>query len=89
MMFSLERRFLILLLVPATLMLIVGGVAGFLYLRGFLLDLWAVSTRLKLEKVVHHLEERLEEKLELVRRIEMAEEVPFNDIVRNISHSAA
>jgi adenylate cyclase len=82
MMFSLERRFLILLLVPATLMLIVGGVAGFLYLRGFLLDLWAVSTRLKLEKVVHHLEERLEEKLELVRRIEMAEEVPFNDIVR-------
>jgi adenylate cyclase len=81
-MFSLKRRFLILLLLPVTVTLIVGGVAGLLYLRGFLLDLWGVATRLKLEKAVHQIQERLEEKLDLVRRIERAEEIPGNDILR-------
>jgi adenylate cyclase len=80
-MFSLERRFLILLLLPVALILIVGGVAGFLYLRD-LRDLWGVATRLKLEKAVHQIQERLEEKMDLVRRIEGAEEIPGNDILR-------
>lgn len=82
MIFSLERRFLILLLLPVTVILIVTGVAGFLYSRGFLLDQWTVSTRLKLEKAEHQIEMQLEEKLALIRLIEKAEEIPDNDIVR-------
>jgi adenylate cyclase len=82
MIFSLERRFLILLLLPVTVILLVAGVAGFLYSRGFLLDQWTVSTRLKLEKAEHQIEMQLEEKLELIRLIGKAEEIPDNDIVR-------
>jgi len=81
MIFSLERRFLILLLLPVTVILIVAGVAGFLYSRGFLLDQWTVSTRLKLEKAEHQIEMQVEEKLELIRLIGKAEEIPDNDIV--------
>src|SRR5208337_3595740 len=55
---------------------------GFLYSRGFLLDQWTVSTRLKLEKAEHQIEMQLEEKLELIRLIGKAEEIPDNDIVR-------
>jgi adenylate cyclase len=82
MIFSLERRFLILLLLPVTVILIVAGVAGFLYSRAFLLDQWSVSTRLKLEKAEHQIEMQLEEKLGLIRLIGKAEEIPDNDIVR-------
>ena len=82
MIFSLERRFLILLLLPVTVILLVAGVAGFLYSRGFLLDQWTVSTRLKLEKAEHQIEMQVEEKLELIRLIGKAEEIPDNDIVR-------
>ena len=82
MIFSLERRFLILLLLPVAVILIVAGVAGFLYSRGFLVDQWTVSTRLKLEKAEHQIEMQVEEKLELIRLIGKAEEIPDNDIVR-------
>src|SRR4030042_569004 len=82
MIFSLERRFLILLLLPVTVILLVAGVAGFLYSRGFLLDQWTVSTRLKLEKAEHQIEMQVEEKLELIRLIGRAGEIPDNDIVR-------
>jgi class 3 adenylate cyclase len=82
MIFSLQRRFLLLLLLPVAVILIIAGVGGFLYARAFLVDQWTVSTRLKLEKAAHQIQMQLEEKLELIRLIGRAEEIPDSDIVR-------
>ncbi len=38
MIFSLQRRFIVLLLVPVILILVVTGVAGFFFARKFLVD---------------------------------------------------
>ena len=82
MIFSLQRRFLILLLLPVTVILVVAGVAGFVYSLGLLLEQWGIATRLKLEKAEHQIEMQLEEKVALIRLIGQAEEIPNNDIVR-------
>jgi len=76
MIFSLERRFLLLLLVPVTLILTAVAVAGFTYARGYLLDQWVVATQLKLEKAAYQIDLVLQEKLELINLIARAESVP-------------
>ncbi|MBM3299377.1 MAG: hypothetical protein FJY85_05440, partial [Deltaproteobacteria bacterium] len=75
MIFSLERRFLLLLLVPVTLILTAVAVAGFTYARGYLLDQWVVATQLKLEKAAYQIDLVLQEKLELINLIARAESV--------------
>jgi len=81
MIFSLEKRFMVLLLLPVAIILIAVGVAGFVLARAYLLDQWAETTRLKLETAAHQIKMRLDEKLELIDLASKAEQVPNHDIV--------
>ena len=74
--FSLQRRFLVLLLVPVTLILLLAGVGSFLYARHYLLNEWESTARLKLEKTAHVIRMRLDNKRRLIKLIAEAEGVP-------------
>jgi len=76
MIFSLQRRFLLLLLLPVALLLLAVGVAGFFYARAFLLDQWVEATQLKLEKAAHQIDMRLHNNLDLIKLIVKAEDIP-------------
>lgn len=76
MIFSLQKRFLLFLLIPVALLLLVAGVAGFFYARAFLVDQWVEATQLRLEKAAHQIEMRLHEKLAMISLIQKAEDIP-------------
>ncbi len=76
MIYSLERRFLLLLLLPVTLILLIVGVVGFLYARGYLLDQRVESTQTKLEKAAYQINLQLDEKLELMGLIDKSNDIP-------------
>jgi len=80
MIFSLQRRFFLLLLLPVALILVATGLAGFFWAQAHLLEEWQVSTKLVLEQAVHQINMRLDEKLELIRLIVKAESVPGSDV---------
>ena len=82
MIFSLEKRFFLLLLLPVALILIAVGVGGFMYARAYLLDQWSDSTRLRLEKAAHEIKMRLDEKLELINLIAKTDGAPDADVTR-------
>ncbi len=82
MIFSLQRRFVLLLLVPIALILIFVGVAGFFYARAYLLQQWITITRLYLEKTAHVVNMQLKEKLELIDLIAKAENIPDHGITQ-------
>jgi adenylate cyclase len=73
MIFSLQKRFLVFLLFPVLLILLIAGLASFLYARSFLLDQWNVIARLGLEKTAHQIRMRLDEKREIMELITAAE----------------
>jgi hypothetical protein len=73
MIFSLQKRFLVLLLLPVLLVLSILGLASFLYARSFLLDQWNLTTKLSLEKTAHQIRMRLDEKREMMGLIALAE----------------
>jgi len=75
MIFSLQKRFLVLLLLPVLLVLLILGLASFLYARSFLLAQWNVTARLSLEKTAHQIQMRLDEKLEIIELIALAEKM--------------
>lgn len=54
------------LLLPVVLILAAAGAASFFYARGYLLEQWTASSRLKLEKTAHEIQMRLQEKRELI-----------------------
>jgi len=76
MIFSLQKRFLVLLLLPVALTLVIMGLAGWFFARSFLLTQWKDATRIKLEKVAHHINMQLNEKLELINLISRANDLP-------------
>jgi adenylate cyclase len=80
MIFSLQRRFFLLLLLPVALILIATALAGFFWARSHLMEEWQVSTSLVLDKAVHQISMRLDEKLELIRLIGKAEEIPGSGV---------
>jgi adenylate cyclase len=82
MIFSLQRRFLVLLLLPVALIVVITGVAGFCYSRNYLLELWIISIRLNLDKAAHQITMKLNEKLGLIDLISKAEETPERDVTQ-------
>ena len=82
MIFSLQKRFLVFLLLPVAVIVASLGAAGFFYARSYLLDQWAVSTQLKLEEAAHKIDMRLEERLQLINLIAKAEEIPGGDVTQ-------
>ena len=82
MIFSLQRRFVLLLLLPVALILVLVGVAGFFYAREYLLQQWRDIARLELEKTAHVITMRLDEKLELINLIAKSENIPDHYITQ-------
>jgi class 3 adenylate cyclase len=76
MIFSLQRRFLLFLLVPVTLILLVAGVASFFYARSYLLDEWKTVAQLRLEKTAHQIQMKVERVREVMDLIADAERMP-------------
>jgi adenylate cyclase len=76
MIFSLQKRFLILLLLPVSLVLLITGVTAFMYARSNLMDQWSSSARLRLEKAAHKIEMRLDEKRYIMEIIAEAASTP-------------
>lgn len=82
MVFSLEKRFLVFLLVPLTLIVGLLAFGNFFIARSYLLAQWTESIQLKLEKAAHQITMELDEKLELVTLIGKAEGVPQGDLLQ-------
>ncbi|MFH0822137.1 MAG: adenylate/guanylate cyclase domain-containing protein [Pseudomonadota bacterium] len=76
MIFSLQRRFLLLLLLPVALILSGVGVAGFFFVRTYLLEQWVASTRLTLEKAALEVHKQLNDKIELINLIAKSDPIP-------------
>lgn len=76
MVFTLQKRFLVFLLLPVTVILLIAGVSSFLYAGSSLLQQWKSSAMLKLEKTAHQIQMRVDEKRELIKLIVEAEGVP-------------
>jgi class 3 adenylate cyclase len=76
MSLSLQKRFLLFLLLPVAAILVIAGFAGFLFARGFLLEQWVEATHLKLERAALQIQNQLNAKIELIRLIAKAEDIP-------------
>jgi len=63
---TLQRRLIILLLLPVFLIIFSGGVLSFLYTRDVILKQWNESAVLKLQRAAHYLEMRLERPVEMM-----------------------
>lgn len=64
---SLEKRFVLFLLVPVVLLLVAMGAAGFIYARRIMLLQWEESAILRLQRSAHLVDMRLSRPKELVR----------------------
>ncbi len=82
MVFSLQKRFLLLLLLPVSFIVILLGGVGWYFARNVLLNQWTEWSRLRLDKASHQIGMRLDEKLELVKLIAKSEEAPDNAVLQ-------
>ncbi len=56
---SLQQRFSIFMIFPVLLLLIIMGIAGFVYARSLLLSQWREAAILKLQRAAHQVDMRL------------------------------
>jgi class 3 adenylate cyclase len=82
MVFSLQKRFLVFLLVPVATILVAVGIGGFLFARSFLVEQWTATTNAKLEKAVFQIQSKLSEKIQLVELVARAGEIPSSRITQ-------
>jgi class 3 adenylate cyclase len=82
MIFSLERRFLLCLLLPVAAILVGVSVVGFLYARTFQMDQWVETMHLRLEKAALQIRNQLNDKVELIELVAKAEEIPNRAIMQ-------
>ncbi|MEN8173772.1 MAG: hypothetical protein ABFS03_12955, partial [Chloroflexota bacterium] len=80
---SLQAKFILLLILPVSLILISAGTVGFLYARNKLLVQWNEAAILKLEKVAHQVDMRLSRPLELLEILYNANDSKDSDISKN------
>ncbi|MDQ7783548.1 MAG: adenylate/guanylate cyclase domain-containing protein [Desulfomonilaceae bacterium] len=82
MVFSLQKRFFLFLLLPVTLLLVVTGVASFMYARSYLLDEWSSGAKMELGNMAREIQARLDQKQEIIHLIVDAEDIPDGDVTR-------
>ncbi len=82
MIFSLQRRFLVFLLLPVTLVLLTTGVVSFFHARSYILDQWREQAKLRLEKTAHQIQMRLDSKREMIGLIAAAEDTPDHAVTQ-------
>ena len=56
---SLQQRLTLFLILPVAFLLILMGIAGFIYARNFLLSQWREASVLKLQRAAHQVDMRL------------------------------
>ena len=76
MVFSLQRRFLLFLLLPVVLIIFVTGFASFMYARSYLLEQWRTSAMFRLERTAHQIRMHLDEKRRFMDLIAEADGIP-------------
>ncbi len=85
MVFSLQRRFLLLLLLPVALILILAGVSGFFYSKDYLLKQslkqWK-EVALVIEKAAHTIDMQLNDKLKLINLIAKSDSIPSDNLTQ-------
>jgi hypothetical protein len=64
---SLQQRFSIFMIFPVLLLLIIMGIAGFVYARSLLLSQWREAAILKLQRAAHQVDMRLGRTKEWIR----------------------
>ncbi len=82
MIFSLQKRFFLFLLLPVTLLLVAVGTASFMYARSYLLDEWTSGAKMHLEKMARDIQARLDQKRDLIELIVNAEDIPDGAVTR-------
>ncbi len=82
MRFSLQRRFLLLLLLPVALILTFVGITGFVLMRNYVLEQWVASTNLRLEKAALAIQTQLDDKLDLINLIAKTERIPRKNVAQ-------
>lgn len=76
MIFSLQKKFFLFLLVPVVLILLITGLVSFFYARKYLLEQWQSWALLRLERSADQIRVDLNEKRELMGLVAEAESVP-------------
>jgi sigma-B regulation protein RsbU (phosphoserine phosphatase) len=74
---SLNQRIVVYILLPVTLLLLVMGFAGFVYVRKSLLQQWSEATTLKLQRAAHHVDMRLNAPKELLKVFHKTADKPY------------
>ena len=82
MVFSLQKRFFLFLLVPVTMILFITGVASFMYARSYMLDEWKSTAKVRLEKMAREIQVRLDRKREMVDLIPHADSIPDSAVTQ-------
>ncbi len=82
MIFSLQRQFLLFLLLPVAIIVIATGVVAFAIARTFIYDQWVAATSLKLEKAALGIGSRLDEKLKFISLIAKAGDGPDSAVTQ-------
>ncbi len=82
MLASLQKRFLILVVLPVAGLLIAGGVGAFFLAKKFWWDEWLETTNERLERAALGISDRLNDKLQLISLIGKAAEIPHGEITQ-------
>jgi adenylate cyclase len=82
MVFSLQKRFLLVLMLPVTLILLATAIASFVYARSYLLEEWKSVTKLRLEKTSHQIQMRLDRVRSLIDLIVRAQSDPRAEVLQ-------
>lgn len=69
---TLERRLIVLLVLPVTLFLLVLGVSGYRFIQGLLLKEWQDSAILRLERAAHQIDMRLDGQINWMEEFALA-----------------
>ena len=82
MIFSLQRQFLLFLLLPVAVIVIATGTLAFVIARTFIFDQRVSATGLKLEKAALGIGSRLDEKLKLIALVAKTQAIPDSDVAQ-------
>ena len=80
---SLQQRLSLFLILPVALLLILMGIAGFIYARNLLLSQWREASVLKLQRAAHQVDMRLERVKDWIRGFNQTPEYCGNSRINN------
>lgn len=82
MVFSLQRRFILFLFLPVTLVLLLTSVAAFFYAQFYLLHEWESAAKIRLEKMGLEIKTKLDQKREIIALLADAQTTPDSNVTQ-------